>query len=801
MTEFSRQGKYIIRWNTFAWDYSRENEKKIIDAFSKKYNIPKSQIKVEPNTIVVDDNGKEISIKSEVIDNIQDKTFQQKLFQDYIKMNNIENINFDEILKFDNEVNDQIDYTQYEKLSKINVKWIEFKNFLSFGSELQRLEFTTLNGIVLINSTPVNQAGKTTISLELTRFLLYGKTSKSKTLDKIFNRFLKNETELIVRGCVSINGDDFIIERIITRPKKRSEKSKASGIVKYYKVIDKTWNPDEPLLDYDPLTFDDKSGDVNATNKIIKESLMKESDFELISIADSKSLDALIDTGEANLSKIFSRFLGINILEDKEIIAKNIWKEKSSKLLSNQYSTDKLVEENIEHKQNIETNNNEITLKKDKVSICDENLKRYDSEKNNIFATKGKVDESLVKLDIQTQEQSRSFLIEQGRGLRAEQKTYTDKINELVNINVDKNLVENNRRFILNLTSDIATIKTEIKNLQNANSQLENSKVCPTCKRDYDKQTISQIEGCIFENSQTVDKLIQQGIEKNNQKQNIENQNTNLEEQLKKVDERNKYELKLAQVNVNIANTTNQYLQVDQLINNYQANRDAIARNNQIDISINNINIKIKTENDLRDTLLREIAQLDNINVQLSNNIQKNDDIIGKLYIENEFIRHYKLFLTLLSKDGIKKIILRNVLPIINSSVSNLLGDLVNFGVEVTISDKNDIGFSIIKENESGESEYGDLTSASGFERTMSALALRSVLAKYSSIPSLNFACMDEITARTGSENFGVLFEMFQRIESAYQFIFVISHSTEFNQYFDNIITVINEKNISRIKS
>jgi hypothetical protein len=295
--------------------------------------------------------------------------------------------------------------------------------------------------------------------------------------------------------------------------------------------------------------------------------------------------------------------------------------------------------------------------------------------------------------------------------------------------------------------------------------------------------------------------LIQEGIKLNTNKEQIEQQNINLEEQLKKVDERNKYELKLAQVNVNIANTTNQYLQIDQLINNYQANRDAIARNNQIDISINNINIKIKTENDLRDLLLREIAQLDNSNVQLSNNIKTNDDIIGKLYIENELIRHYKLYLTLLSKDGIKKIILRNVLPIINSSVSNLLGDLVNFGVEVTISDKNDIGFSIIKENESGESEYGDLTSASGFERTMSALALRSVLAKYSSIPSLNFACMDEITARTGSENFGVLYEMFQRIEPAYQFIFVISHSTEFNQYFDNIITIINEKNISRIKS
>jgi DNA repair exonuclease SbcCD ATPase subunit len=798
--EFSRKGKYIIRWNTFTWDYSRENEKKIIDIFSKKYNVPKSQIKVEANTIVVDESGNEVSIKSEIIDNIQDKNFQQKLFQDYIKMNNIENINFDEILKFDNEVNDQIDYTSYEKLSKINVKWIEFKNFLSFGNELQRLDFQTLNGIVLVNSIPVNQAGKTTITSELLHFLLYGKTSKSKTMDKIFNRFLKSETEVIVRGCLGINGEDYIIERILTRPKKRTKTSKTTSSLKYYKVIDKTWNPDEPLTEYDPSTFNNQSEDVTKTNKIIKESLMKEMDFELISVADSKTLDALIDTSETNLSKIFSRFLGINVIEDKENIAKGIWKDKSGKLLSNQYNTETLQNDIIENKRKIENSNSIILSIKEKLSTCDGNIIRYNSEKDNILSTKGKIDETLVKLDIHTQETLRNNLIEKGKNLRAEQNSYTEKVNELVNINVDKNLVENNRRTILGLTSEIATIKNEIKNLQNVNLQLNNSRVCPTCKREYDPQTIYNIEQSISENTGKINVLIEQGVEKNTIKQNIEAQNIILEEQLKKIDERNKYELKLAQVNINIANTTNEYLKVDQLINNYQSNRDAIARNNQIDIAISNINIKITTEQQLRDSLLREVAQEETNIKQLENIIKNNEDIIGKLYIENEFVRHYKLYLNLLSKDGIKKIVLRNVLPIINSSLNNLLGDLVDFSIEVQISDKNDIGFFIIKESENGESEYGDLISSSGYERTMSALALRTVLSKYSSIPTLNFILFDEVTARTGDSNFPSLFEMFKRIESSYQFIFVISHSTEFNQYFENIITITNENNVSKIK-
>jgi len=880
-------------WNTFSHLYTKDLERQIINSFSRKYNVPKQNIKVEPNIKVVDEEGREISVKTEVIDNIHDPNFQKKLFQDYIKINNIENINFEQINEIDDEVNQNIDYNQYDKFNKISIKWIEVKNFLSFGSEITRFDLSELNGLVLISGSPPNQAGKSVLTGDAIRYLLYGKTNRTNSQDKIFNRFLKNETEVIVRGCITINKEDYVIERKLTRPKKRTKTSKASGTVQYFKVIDKFWDPENPLEDYDPETFDNKSGDVRNTNKIIKESIMKEEDFNLISTANSKTLDSLIDTGEAGLSKLFSRWIGLSVIDDKELVAKSIFKEKSKNFLCNKYSTDELQNSNIESKEKIDTSKTLSEELNKKIASQTSLIEGYTKSKELLIASKGVVDEKIVKLDFETQEKRKTEIVEQGKNLRLQEKEYSDNITELkdVVITVDKKVIENNRQNItqtndkfnkdisdtkekynkdistkkdksnaeiakvkkeandkiLPLVSDIATIKTTYNTLREENVKLDGSRICPTCNRPYDDSVLKNINDTITANKAKMQKLKDDGIIKNKTKEETEKLCTDtvaklelelntavekletesknavekiqkqqketidkltkenqtlidkLELETKQIEERNKWELKLSQTRVEIQRSLNSYNEVDKLIKDYIANKETIQKNMDLDIQVGNINTRIQTEQGVKESLIKDVSKEQNNITELEKLIKTNNELIGKLYIENEYIKHHQLLISLLSKDGIKKIVLRNIIPLINSNLNNLLNDITDFKVEIEIDDKNNVNFNILKEDENGELEVGDLRSASGFERTMSSLALRSTLVKYGSIPLIDFCVLDEITACVSITNYHLLYELFKRFNDNYSIVFVISHSDDFNSFFEKIITIEKVNNISKI--
>jgi DNA repair exonuclease SbcCD ATPase subunit len=151
-----------------------------------------------------------------------------------------------------------------------------------------------------------------------------------------------------------------------------------------------------------------------------------------------------------------------------------------------------------------------------------------------------------------------------------------------------------------------------------------------------------------------------------------------------------------------------------------------------------------------------------------------------------------------LSKDGIKKLVLRNVIPLINSNLNNLLSG-VDFNVELEIDDKNNLAFLLYKENDKGEFEYGELKTASGYERTMSSLAIRSILYKMGATPMLSLCVLDEIIATVSETNFDNLYNLLEQISGDYDTLFVISHSSQFNQYFEKVITIVKENNISKI--
>ena len=99
MIDVKKNSKIKLHWHVSPYDYSKEASNNILAKISKKYGLSKDRIKIIPEFIMVDDNGEEISLTNDVIQSIQEPQFQIKLFNDWLKLNNISDYDFELIKK------------------------------------------------------------------------------------------------------------------------------------------------------------------------------------------------------------------------------------------------------------------------------------------------------------------------------------------------------------------------------------------------------------------------------------------------------------------------------------------------------------------------------------------------------------------------------------------------------------------------------------------------------------------------------------------------------------------------------
>jgi DNA repair exonuclease SbcCD ATPase subunit len=134
------------------------------------------------------------------------------------------------------------------------------------------------------------------------------------------------------------------------------------------------------------------------------------------------------------------------------------------------------------------------------------------------------------------------------------------------------------------------------------------------------------------------------------------------------------------------------------------------------------------------------------------------------------------------------------VLPIINSELDRLMDEVCDFEIELVINSKNEVEYLLTKDD-----IEKSLKSGSGFERTISSLALRCVLGKMSHLPMPNFITFDEVLGKVSSENLHKMQPMFEKIKGMFDIVFLITHNDTVKDWGDNIITIKKTNNISKI--
>lgn len=764
-----------VTWEDTPENFTPEKIRRVKSYFQDKYKTKSIQV-ITKNLV----NTSDIKLQSlEASDNILDSQYQKKLMKDFIKENSI-TTKWELIDRLDNKVNSKIEEKNQNRIryNKWNIKKVEFSNFISFGQN-NVIDYTQLDGISVIESNPKNFGGKTTSTVDLLLFLFFNTTTKTKTNIEIFNRFTDDD-EVMVRGEITIDGDDYVIERKLNRKKTKSGEYNVTNKLEFFKK-----NEDG--------TIENLSGEQRReTETFITSAIGTEEDFLTTIMTTGNNLEQLIESKPTARGQILTKFLGLESLRTKEEAAKEIYNEWSRKLVSNTYNITQIEIDNTNYQDSIINSENEIERLGIDLKRLDNDLKSLELRRDELLQSKNNdVDQELIRTNPTLLEREINELISQKNiskknadevDVKEPSQYYVEEEHEKLNKQINDYLIKGK------VTSD------DIGRKEKLIEQLEKGEVCPTCNRRLED----------VDHTDEINKIKQEIISLNNDRESYSNKLNELEKEVSvyknlRVEydnyERNKikkarYELEVEQKELEISR---KQIKLD----NYENNKKKLEENQKIDAEVISVRTKIDTANaDIRvanTSIERHKMNITSLNTKIETNV----DLIKKIKSEEELGGVFKTYLTIYGKNGIAKIIMKNMIPLLNQELYRLLVDSAHFILELNVNDKNEVEFLMI---DTETRVVKPLISGSGYEKTISSLALRAVLTKISSLPKPNIVVMDEVFGKIADENLEMVGEFFKKIKDYFEHILVISHNPLIRNWSDNIIMIKKEENVSSIE-
>ena len=765
-----------VTWIDTFENFTPEKTNRVKTYFQKKYNSKNVKIV----TRMVSYKNETTLHSLDLSENITDFDYQKNLMKDFISENKID-VKRDVIERLDNKVNNTLLNQNGVKI-KYN-KWflekVEFSNFLSYGQD-NVIDFTVLPGITVVESNPKNFGGKSTATVDLLMFLFFNKTTKSKTNIDIFNRFSEEDT-VFVKGYIKIDGESFIIERKSNRKKTKAGDYNVTNSVEFSKI-----SVDGTIIN---LNGEQR----RETELFIVSAIGTEEDFLSTILTNGYNLEEIIESKPTARGQILTKFLGLEVLKQKEEICKTIQSEWSKKLISNQYNILDLDGLNKLSKEQIINLNNDSIRQQNELVIYEKDLKNLENKKEDILKKRNNdVQDDLIKIN---SEQLKKDILD----LTKEKEISLSNFNSVTLKEPSQYYIEEDHDVVKKELNDVSfnhkLLMNEITKQENLILELENGSFCPLCKQslsDVDhSDEINKIKNLINENKKTIVSIENNILEISKKENFFSSLKIEFDEYEKNKIKKSRYEIdiELKQININ---------KLQSNLDEFIKNKEKLNENIRIDGELLILKTQIETiEANIRKNNI-SIENIKNKIISFEEKIKINEDLIKKIKQENDTQSIFKIYLTIFGKNGISKVILKNMIPLINQELYHLLVDSCNFILELNISDKNDVELVMI---DTETRVVKPINSGSGYERTISSLAIRSVLTKISALPKPNIIVMDEVFGKIADENLEMVGEFFKKIKIYFDHIFVISHNPLIRNWSDNLIMIKKDNNISMIEN
>jgi DNA repair exonuclease SbcCD ATPase subunit len=335
-------------------------------------------------------------------------------------------------------------------------------------------------------------------------------------------------------------------------------------------------------------------------------------------------------------------------------------------------------------------------------------------------------------------------------------------------------------------------VESEITNLEKLIKNLKEGEICPTCKRSLDEVDHSseiKLNEKLLKEKQKELKNIVSNIEK------IYVKLEKISEEKKNSDKYDKLSLSKDKTEVEISRMRVDYREKTSLLKDYEKNSQFIEENRKLESKILGYTHLIDTLEVEKDTVKTEIQKLENDISNKSEKIVENNNLIHQIKKEEVVLKIFEVYNRMIGKNGISKLVLSSVIPIINHELNRLLDEVCDFEIQLDINDKNEVDFLIIKDNVINKLRMG-----SGLETTLASLALRSVLGRISTLPKPNIIVFDEVLGKVANLNLELVKIFFDKIKKMYEIIFLISHNPIVQDWADKIITVEKNNDISSLR-
>jgi len=758
-----------VVWEDTSENFTQEKIKSVKQYFQKKYSS--NNVNVITKVKVTDDTQQTVDVSV----NIMDKNYQKELIKSLLESKGQDQY-FDQVMNIDLAVENRMLVNEVEvtPFKKWYIKKIEFSNFLSYG-ENQVIDFEKCNGITVVESNPSNFGGKTVLTVDLLLFLFFNTTTKTQKAEEIFNRFT-DINKVTVKGDIVIDGEEYIIARQIERKMSKAGEWNVKTELEFFKKL-----ADGQLQNF---TGEQR----RETENFMKNSIGSMDDFLMTIVTTASNLEDLLEAKPTARGQVLSRFLGLEFLKKKEETGKEIYADFSKGMMSNVYNTETLRQSNEDATLNIQTLNQGITDAGDKITDVKKRLEKGQEYKDGLLNSKhADIDQELLSLNpIQLSSEITS--------LESVSETLLKQIKDVVLVepkefyHEDKHDEVKDERQKVN--DELILAQNKVEEIEELVKKYGDGIQCEHCgiklmEAALTKKKIDELSDW----EKKVDQLSKKWKDLDTKEKSYTQlkKDFDLYEKNKLVKE--KYEISYESNELKIE-------KVKTKLKRYQEVQDKIKKNNEVDAQLLKANLRIdELMNEMRGYERTQTTNKSQIET-LEEKIVKNNEIILKIAEEFEREKIYKIYMELYGKNGVSKIIMKSMLPLINSELQRLLQDSCYFNLEVRINDKNEVEF-IMVDNSTGIEKL--MVSGSGYERTIAALALRAVLSKVCSLPKPNIIVMDEIFGKISNDNLELVGEFFVKIKDYFEKIFLISHNPLISNWADKVVKITKTENVSKV--
>jgi DNA repair exonuclease SbcCD ATPase subunit len=758
-----------VVWEDTPENFTQERIKSAKQYFSKKYNS--TNVNVITKVKTTEDTQQTIDVSV----NIMDKNYQKELIKSLLESKGQEQY-LDQVMGIDGMVENRMAANEVEvtPFKKWYIKKIEFSNFLSYG-ENQVIDFDKCEGITVVESDPPNFGGKTVLTVDLLLFLFFNTTTKTQKAEEIFNRFT-DKNKVSVRGDILIDGEEYIIARQIERKMSKAGEWNVKTELEFFKKL-----ADGQLQNF---TGEQR----RETEAFMKRSIGTMDDFLMTILTTASNLEDLLESKPTARGQVLSRFLGLEFLKKKEETGKEIYSEFSKGMISNVYNTETLKQDNESSTTEITRLKGEIQTATESIDEVDNSLKKGQEYKDGLLNSKhSDLSQELIILDpVKLQGDINSH------GLTS--KTIQSQIDAVKIVEPSgfyhedkhdgvKELLTNHKILLGNTNHKVSEIELMVKKFGDG---IE----CEHCgiklmDAAITKKKIGELDGW-------KEKVKGLGL----QIEVLDKEEKTYVQLKKEFDEYERNKLIKEKHEVSLESNELKLEALRLKLTRYEEVQDKIKQNNDIDAKLIKANLRIDELISQKRGYERIQSTNQNQIENLLARIEKNNGLVLKIAEEFEKEKIYKIYNEIYGKNGISKIIMKTMMPVINAELQRLLQDSCLFNLEIRINDKNEVDFIMI-DNSTGIER--PITSGSGYEKTVGALAIRAVLSKVCSLPKPQLSVYDEVWGKVANDNLDMVGEFFDKLKTYFEKIFVISHNPMISNWANTVVKITKTENVSKV--